>query len=317
MDPIDVRGLTKEYGSVRGADSVTFTVEEGEIFGFLGPNGAGKTTVIRTLLGLLKPTAGTAVVLGADVREESALVDAKRRIGYLPATLGFDGEVTGEAVLEYHAAVKGESRRDELLDVFTPPLDRPVREYSSGNRQMLGIVQAFMHDPDLVLMDEPTSGLDPLKQGQFNEFLRRERDRGTTIFFSSHVLSEVRRVCDRVGILRDGGLVELADVATLLEQGGKRVRVETAGDASGLLDLDGVVDGTSYAGGVQFLYTGEYNALLAELATHDVREIDVSEPPLEDVFMHYYGEDTGAPGRASGDDREETGASDQGGEADA
>jgi len=303
MDPIDVCDLTKEYGSVRGADAVSFAVEEGEIFGFLGPNGAGKTTVIRTLLGLLQPTAGTARVLGADVREESALVEAKRRIGYLPANLGFDGEVTGEAVLDYHASVKGDARRAELLDVFRPPLERPVREYSSGNRRMLGIVQAFMHDPDLVLMDEPTGGLDPLKQERFNEFVRRERDRGTTLFFSSHVLSEVRRVCDRVGILRDGRIVELADVEDLLARGGKRVRVETADDAAAaLLDLDGAVDGTTYADGVGFLYTGEYDTLLAELASLDVRGVEISEPPLEDVFMHYYGE-TGTDSAAGRGDR--------------
>jgi ABC-2 type transport system ATP-binding protein len=304
MDPIDVRGLTKEYDSVRGADAVSFTVEKGEIFGFLGPNGAGKTTVIRTLLGLLKPTAGTATVLGADIRDEGALVDAKRRIGYLPANLGFDGEVTGGAVLDYHASVKGGSRREELLDVFTPPLERPVREYSSGNRRMLGIVQAFMHGPELVFMDEPTAGLDPLKQERFNEFVRRERDRGTTVFFSSHVLSEVRRICDRVGILRDGRLVELADVEALLQQGGKRVRVETSDEAgTALLDLDGVAEGVTYAEGVQFLYTGDYNALLRELATHEVREIEIDEPPLEEVFMHYYGEDeTAAAGQGDGAD---------------
>lgn len=169
MVPIEVADLTKVYGDVRGVDDLSFTVEKGEIFGFLGPNGAGKTTTIRTLLGLLEPTAGTARVLGADVREEDALIDAKRRIGYVPANLGFDEKVTGNQILDYHGAVKGDRCRDDLLDIFTPPLERPVRDYSSGNKQMLGIVQAFMHDPDLVIMDEPTSGLNPLKQEQCNE----------------------------------------------------------------------------------------------------------------------------------------------------
>ncbi|WP_306054672.1 ABC transporter ATP-binding protein [Natronococcus wangiae] len=292
MAVIEVADLTKDYGSVLGVDSLSFTVEEGEVFGFLGPNGAGKTTTIRTLLGLLAPTSGTATVLGADVRDEAALLEAKRRVGYLPAHLGFDEDVTGERVLDYHASIKGDGRRDELLEIFTPPVDRPIREYSTGNERMLGIVQAFMHDPDLVIMDEPTAGLDPLKQEAFNEFVGAERERGTTIFFSSHVLSEVRRICDRVGILREGRLVGLEDVETLLDRGGKRVRVQTAdGASSGLTSLDGVIDVSTFADGVQFIYTGDYNTLLRKLASYDVREVEISEPPLEGVFMHYYGAD--------------------------
>ena len=197
---------------------------------------------------------------------------------------------TGEQILDYHASVKGKTRRDELLEVFTPPIERPIREYSTWNERMLGIVQAFMHDPDLVIMDEPTSGLDPLKQEEFNEFVRSERERGTTIFFSSHVLSEVRRVCDRVGILRDGQLVGLEDVETLLDRGGKRVRVQTAGEIdSTLTELDGVFDIGRFADGVQFIYAGDYNTLLHELTAHDLVDVEISEPPLEDVFMHYYG----------------------------
>ncbi|THE64254.1 ABC transporter ATP-binding protein [Salinadaptatus halalkaliphilus] len=290
MGVIELDGLTKDYGDVLANDDVSFTVETGEIFGYLGPNGAGKTTTIRTLLGLLEPTSGTATVLGADVHDEGALIDAKQRIGYLPAHLGFNEEVTGADVLDYHASVKGGDRRDELLNIFTPPVERPIREYSSGNKRMLGIIQAFMHDPELVIMDEPTSGLDPLKQEEFNEFVRNECERGKTLFFSSHVLSEVRRVCDRVGILRDGKLVGLEDIETLMDQGGKRVRLRTTDEArTELAALDGVSDVQTFADGIQFIYTGEYNTLLRELATHDVREIDISEPPLEDVFMHYYG----------------------------
>lgn len=295
MATIEVNDLTKYYGDVRGADSISFTVENGEIFGFLGPNGAGKTTTIRTLLGLLEPSSGTATVLGADIDDEDALIDAKRRIGYLPAHLGFNEEVTGAEVLDYHGSVKGDDRREELLDIFTPPVERPIREYSSGNKRMLGIVQAFMHDPELVIMDEPTSGLDPLKQEEFNEFARKERERGKTLFFSSHVLSEVRRICDRVGILRDGKLVGLEDVETLMGQGGMRVQLRTTDEArDDLIALNGVIDVETFADGIQFIYTGEYNALLQELATHDVREIKISEPPLEDIFLHYYGADGSA-----------------------
>ena len=292
MDTIVVDELTKDYGSVRGIDSLAFSVEDGEIFGFLGPNGAGKTTTIRTLLGLLSPTSGTATVLGADVRDEDALIEAKRRIGYLPAELGFNEEVTGERVLDYHASIKGDQRREELLELFTPPIERPIREYSTGNKRMLGIIQAFMHDPELVIMDEPTSGLDPLKQEEFNEFIRSERAHGTTIFFSSHMLSEVRRVCDRVGILRDGQLVGLADIDTLLDRGGRQVSVRTAdGDRSDFVALDGAFNVTTVGEEIRFTYAGNYNTLLRALATHDVLEVEISEPPLEDIFMHYYGSD--------------------------
>jgi len=307
--PLVVEGLTKEFGSVVANDDVSFAVDEGEVFGFLGPNGAGKSTTIRLLLGLLKPTSGTARVLGADIRDEDALTGVKGRIGYLPAHLGFDEEATGEAVLDYHGAMKGERRREELLDLFTPPIERPVREYSTGNKRMLGLVQAFMHDPDLVIMDEPTGGLDPLKQEAFNEFVRDERERGTTVFFSSHVLSEVRRVCDRVGILRAGSLVELEDVEALLHRSGKHVRVHASDAAvAAIADLDGVVDPERFAEGVQFIYAGDVNALLRELAAHDVRDVEIGEPPIEDVFAHYYGsEETGDEGDGSEETANESG----------
>ncbi|MEF8801227.1 MAG: ABC transporter ATP-binding protein [Halolamina sp.] len=292
---IDIENLSKHYGDVVANESLSFTVEEGEIFGYLGPNGAGKTTTIRTLLGLLNPTAGTAALLGADINDDAALLEAKRRIGYLPDDPEFNEEVTGERILEYHGSVKGDERREELLALFSPPLDRSVRTYSSGNKQMLGIVQAFMHDPDLVIMDEPTAGLDPLKQARFNEFLRAERDRGTTIFFSSHVLSEVRRVCDRVAILRNGELVALEEIDSLLRKGGKRVHVRSPDDTleAELRSIDDVIDISTAGEEIQFTYTGEYNRLLAQLTNYDIIDIDINEPPLEDVFMHYYSGSSG------------------------
>ncbi|WP_193309131.1 ABC transporter ATP-binding protein [Halorubrum halophilum] len=309
--PIVADGLTKDFGSVLANDDVSFAVNEGEVFGFLGPNGAGKSTTIRLLLGLLKPTAGTARVLGADIRDEAALTAAKRRIGYLPAHLGFSEAATGEAVLDYHGAMKGDSRREELLELFTPPIARPIREYSTGNRRMLGLVQAFMHDPDLVIMDEPTAGLDPLKQEAFNEFVRAERDRGTTVFFSSHVLSEVRRVCDRVGILRAGSLVELETVDALLHRSGKHVRVHASDAAvAEITALGGVVGPERFGGGVQFVYAGDLDALLDALAAHDVRDVEIGEPPIEDVFAHYYGSgESPAQGDREASDRRENGSS--------
>jgi ABC-2 type transport system ATP-binding protein len=291
MAVIEFDGLTKRFGETVAVEDLEFTIEEGEIFGYLGPNGAGKTTTLRTLLGFLNPTSGTATIFGRDVRNETALNEAKRRVGYLPGELEFDGDVTGETFLDYQAALKGDSRRGEMESLFDPPLERKIREYSSGNRQMLGLIQTFMHDPDLVIMDEPTSGLDPLKQHRLNEFLKAERDAGTTILFSSHVLGEVRRACDRVGIIRDGRIAALEDVQSLLRKGGKRVRVTTRDRLDPAdFDFDGVVDLDVFDDSAQFTFAGDYDRLLDHLQGYTLLDLDVEEPPIEDVFMHFYGE---------------------------
>jgi|AntDeeMetagen134_2_1112570.scaffolds.fasta_scaffold03667_2 ABC-2 type transport system ATP-binding protein len=332
MSAISIAGLTKDYGDVRANDDVTFDVETGEIFGYLGPNGAGKTTTIRTLMGFQSPTSGTATVLGADVIDEDALVEAKRRIGYLPANPAFDADATGRKVLDLHASLKGDPRRAELLDLFSVPLDRDVRGYSTGQRQKLGLVQAFMHDPDLLIMDEPTSGLDPLVQRTFNDFVRRERADGKTMFLSSHVLSEVRRVCDRIGIVRDGRIVEVASVADVLQRAGKVVHARLRGeldredvDLAGAHDLSvetvGRAGESSAAGGggapahvaatteVTFTYTGAFDDLVDYLDRYHVLELDVEEAPLERVFMRFY--DDGDPdGLAARGDATATASSD-------
>jgi ABC-2 type transport system ATP-binding protein len=292
MAVIDVRGLSKDYGDTLANDDLTFSVEEGEIFGYLGPNGAGKTTTIRQLLGFISPTRGTAEVLGADITDAEALREARRDVGYLPGELSFTESVTGRSFLEYQGKLKGTDRLEEMTDLFDPPLDRKIRTYSSGNRQMLGLIQTFMHDPDLVIMDEPTSGLDPLKQERLNSFLREERDAGTTIFFSSHVLAEVRRACDRVGIIREGELVALEDIDSLLRKGGKRVRLHTEDSLTAAdLDLAGVVDFEQVGTVTRFTFTGDYNALLARLSEYSLVDMEIEEPPLEEIFMHYYGDD--------------------------
>ena len=312
MSAIDVSNLTKRYGEVLANDDLSFSVEEGEIFGYLGPNGAGKTTTIRTLLGFQSPTDGMATVLDADVRDEDALVEARRRVGYLPANPAFDEDATGSDILDLHASVKGDERREELLSIFDPPVDRKVRTYSTGNVQKLAIVQAFMHEPNLVIADEPTSGLDPLMQQEFNEFVREERSRGTTIFFSSHVLSEVRQICDRVAILREGRLVTVESVEELLDRSGKFVRLRAAGSVDpdalaveGTHDVEvsaietdgalGVESSTQVANGGEviseatFTYTGDVNDLVERLGTLPLLDLDIEEAPLEEVFMRFYG----------------------------
>ena len=346
MSVIDVSGLTKHYGEVRAIQGVDFTVEAGEVFGFLGPNGAGKTTTIRTMLGLLNPTAGRATVLGADSTDEPAMIDAKRSIGYLPANPAFDDGSTGREILDLHGSIKGDDRRKELLDLFEPPLDRAVREYSSGNKQKLGIVQAFMHDPELVIMDEPTSGLDPLMQQRFNEFVRAEREQGVTVFFSSHVLSEVRRVCDRVAILRGGKLVTTETIESLLDRSGKFVHARIAGHiesaafdgkavhgfertriedrAEELLAATDLESDADVVTEVRFTYTGDINDLVADLASYSFVDLDVEEAPLEEIFMRFYGANESGDRTASGEPSgavpaggEPSGAASAGGDEDA
>jgi ABC-2 type transport system ATP-binding protein len=302
MGVIEATGLTKYYGETRGVEDLTFSVEQGEVFGFLGPNGAGKTTAIRALMGFQAPTGGSAQVLGHSITDERAMQEARADIGYLPSNPGLDETVTGRRLLEYYGSLRGDERSEELLELFTPPLDRTIGEYSTGNKQMLALILAFMHDPELIIMDEPTSGLDPLKQERLYEFIHRERERGVTFFFSSHILSEVRKVCSRVGIIRDGKLVELEDIQTLLHRSGKTitVRLADAVDVDGF-DLDGVHDvsrsvqprheAAGQATTLSFTYTGDYNSLLSTLSKFQILDLEIEEAPLEDVFMRFYGGD--------------------------
>jgi len=316
MSAITVSELTKNYDGVMANDGVSFEVAEGEIFGYLGPNGAGKTTTIRTLMGFQSPTSGTATLLDADVHDEAAMVEAKERVGYLPSTPGFDETATGREVLDLHTSLKGDSRRAELLEMFDVPIERTIRGYSTGQKQKLGLVQAFMHDPDVVVMDEPTAGLDPLVQQRFNEFVREEKRTGMTIFLSSHVLSEVRRVCDRIGIIRDGRMVTVENVEDLLHRSGKFVRVRVAADiARETIDLDGIHDlsirnvddsytESAVAAGtgttvdtvteLTFTYTSDFDSLIDFVDEYRVLELDVEEAPLEQVFMEFYGGESAA-----------------------
>ncbi|MWV40768.1 ABC transporter ATP-binding protein [Natrialba sp. INN-245] len=293
MSAIRIDDLTKRYGEVVANDGISFDVDSGEIFGYLGPNGAGKTTTIRLLLGLIKPTSGTATILGTDIRDRRALTERKADVGYLPDSIGVEERLTGRQVLDYFARMRGDERRDELLELFYPPLEKPVETYSHGNRRMLGIVQAFMHDPEIAILDEPTSGLDPLKQDRLHQFLERERDAGKTIFFSSHVLSEVQRVCDRVGIIREGELVALEDIDALLERSGKRVWVHLAEPVDeARFATDEMIDLEIVDSAVQFTYTGEYNALIDHLGEFDIANVEITDPQLDEIFKHYYGEGT-------------------------
>ncbi|WP_418282213.1 ABC transporter ATP-binding protein [Halorubrum sp. DTA98] len=292
FDQIVVDGLTKRYGDFLAVDDVSFRVGAGEVFGFLGPNGAGKSTVIRAMLGFLRSDADRIELLGLDARTESELIEAKRRIGYISAEGSFHEGRTGTEILDYFEAVRGGSRRAELSELFTPPLAKPVGEYSTGNKKKLAFILAFMHDPDLVVMDEPTSGLDPLMQRTVYEFVREECADGTTIFFSSHVLGEVQKIADRVGIIRNGEMVAVEDIRTLMRKSGKVVTAEAEGGFDPAdFEFDGAervdVDGTT----MELVVTHDYDRLLTRLAAYDIVDVTIRETTLEDVFLHFYRDD--------------------------
>ena len=290
---IELEGLTKYYGDVRGVEDLSFEVDAGEIFGFLGPNGAGKSTTIRLLLGLLKPTAGSARLLGRDVTDRRALLEAKARIGHIPDDVTFYERLTGERILDFFASLRGDDRREELLERFPVPAERPVGDYSSGNRQKLAIVQAFMHDPDFLVMDEPTTGLDPLLQNEFYALLEEERDRGVSVFFSSHILSEVRRVCDRVAIIREGHLVALENIHALLEKSGMVATATLAESPDpGVFEMAGVSQVGLEDGTYTIILSGNYDGLIERLADYHVESLSIRETSLEDVFMHFYDDGT-------------------------
>jgi ABC-2 type transport system ATP-binding protein len=285
---IEIEGLVKDYGDVRALDGVDLEVRQGEVFGFIGPNGAGKSTTIRILLDLLRPSAGTVRVLGEDPHAGGP--EQRARLGYLPGELLLDGTATARALLGHLAKVRGgrgAERIAPLAERFLLDLDRPVRTLSKGNKQKVGVVQALMHRPELALLDEPTSGLDPLLQQEFLTLIREERAAGTTVFLSSHVLSEVEGVADRVALVRDGRIAIIDDVAALRAAAGQRVDVTLEGGASvGMLPgLDeAVVDGPRIRG----VWRGAPGPLLAALAGLPVVRCELRERDLEELVIDAY-----------------------------
>jgi beta-exotoxin I transport system ATP-binding protein len=287
---IETERLTKLYPGGHGIAEVTMTVATGEVFGFLGPNGAGKTTTIRTLLDLIHPTAGTARLLGLDSRRESVAI--RRRVGNLPGDFGFGRETTGRRALDLMARLRdaGTDRAGDLAERFRADLDRPLGELSRGNRQKVGLILATFHRPDLLILDEPTGGLDPMMQEEFLALVGEERERGATVFLSSHELDEVERICDRVGIVRAGQLIAVERVPDLLGRARRKVTVRLAdpGGLEALRRLPGIVDVESVDGGVSFRFAGDLDPVVKALAAHHVTDLEISRPTLEEVFLGYY-----------------------------
>ncbi|MBQ2062620.1 MAG: ABC transporter ATP-binding protein [Oscillospiraceae bacterium] len=286
MKAIETKGLTKFYGKARGIEDVDLTVEEGEIFGFIGPNGAGKSTTIRTLLGLIQKTGGSASVLGMDIEKDHEQI--LREVGYLPSEASFYSGMRVREVLEFSAKLRKKDCREEakiLAERLELDMNRKVGELSLGNRKKVGIVAAMQHRPRLYILDEPTSGLDPLIQREFFALLKERNSEGATVFLSSHVLPEIGRYCRRAGILREGRLIKEESVDKLTGTGVKRVVLH---GASALPDIDGMRDVQLTAAGASFLYSGRADALIRALSSLSFEDITLTDPDIEDVFMHYY-----------------------------
>ena len=289
MDAIQTKGLTKYYGKARGIIELDLTVAEGEFFGFIGPNGAGKSTTIRSLLGLIAPTGGEARILGMDVRKDREKILAQ--VGYLPSEAVFYSGMRVKDVLKLSADMRKTDCREEaarLCQRLQLDENRKVEELSFGNRKKVAIVCALQHRPKLLILDEPTSGLDPLMQREFFEILQERNREGTTVFLSSHVLSEIQNHCRRAAIIREGRLIACDTVDALSQTNAKRVAVQGSVDLNG---LSGVRDKQQTAEGVSFLYSGDMGGLIHALSVGKVRDLTISEPDLEEIFMHYYEKD--------------------------
>jgi ABC-2 type transport system ATP-binding protein len=288
---IQTRGLTKDYGGGRGLFDLDLEVAEGEVFGYLGPNGAGKSTTIRLLMGLIHATRGTAEIFGLDSFRQA--VEVKRLVGYMPGELPQFGGLRGRDIAGHFGELRGgvdQARVRAISERFDLDLGLKFREYSTGNKRKLGILLAFMHQPRLLVLDEPTSGLDPLNQQEFFKLVQEARTGGATVFLSSHVLSEVEHVCQRVGIIRHGKVVKVARLEELHEMHVRRVEVEFAGEAQPQVfrDLPGVEDVQSNHHRVTFTVRGSFEPVADALSGHQVVNLASHEPSLEEVFLTYY-----------------------------
>jgi ABC-2 type transport system ATP-binding protein len=305
---IEVDHLSKNYGSKRGIIDVCFQVEEGEIFGFLGPNGAGKTTTIRLLMALLRADSGTARIAGMDVWQQS--VEIKKMVGYLPAELALDPSLTGGQILEYFGHLRGGVDQGYLKQLiarldFDPT--RKFRQYSSGNKRKIGIIQAFMHRPRLLVLDEPTNGLDPLNQQEFDRMVKEVRGEGRTVFLSSHILAEVEQTCSRVAIIRGGQLARVSGVAELKDIKRHEVTITFTGavPAETFKTLPGVEGVESLGDGhtLRLTVSGDQDAIVKAAAQYPVVLMTSKEPSLEEIFLRFYEGDgvAAGPSQTSGE----------------
>ncbi len=292
---IQTRKLTKSYGKARGIIEVDLSVKKGEVFGFLGPNGAGKSTTIRTLLDYIRPTSGSSLVNGMDPTKEGARV--RRSVGYLPSDFGTYRSMTARDYLKTLLAMMrhtGPNRIEELSERMQLDLSRKIKDFSRGNRQKVGVISAFMHEPDLVILDEPTTGLDPLMQQEFYKIVLEEKEKGRTVFLSSHILAEVEYICDRVGIIKEGKLIVVERMSAFKSKTGKIMNVEfdRPVDLKTFSSIPGVTNLKKGQGNViVMIVASDIDAVIKEIAMHTVVDLTYDEVSLEDLFLKYYGKE--------------------------
>jgi ABC-2 type transport system ATP-binding protein len=285
---IKIKNLTKYYGKSRGVEDLTFEVNEGEIFGFLGPNGAGKTTTISCIMDFIRPTSGSINVLGMDSTRDS--VNIKKRVGFLAGDVSLYEKMSGKEHLKYIESFRGKSPIvKELIKKFEFNPNVKVKNLSKGNKQKLALILALMHKPKILIMDEPTSGLDPLLQNEVYKILENMRKDGSTIFFSSHIISEVERIADRVGIIRNGKLSNIETIEDLSKKKIRNIEIRLNGqyDISDF-KVDGVKSIEKINGGISLKFAGDINPLIRKLSSYDVGDIEISHASLEDIFLEFY-----------------------------
>ncbi|WP_456274876.1 ABC transporter ATP-binding protein [Bacillus sp. AK031] len=289
MNVIEIKGLTKQYRKGRGIEDVSFSVREGEIFGFIGPNGAGKSTTIRTLLNFIHPTNGFASLFGKDIVSESR--EIRKHVGFLPSEVHYYDDMKAIDILLYSAKFyqyKNTKRIYELAERLQLDLQKKIEDLSFGNRKKVGIIQAILHEPKLLILDEPTGGLDPLMQHIFFDLLKEENEKGATIFFSSHILSEVQKMCDRVAIIKEGRLVKVERIETLTKNNLKKIHMLVDNPTEMKFDFEGIVDIQQTGKDIHLLFSGDVKKLMYHLYGLDLKDLTIEEPSLEEVFMHFY-----------------------------
>lgn len=285
---IETNNLTKNYGKARGIIDVDLSINQGEIFGFIGPNGAGKSTTIRTLLSLIYKTSGEAKIFGMDCHIDR--VKILQEVGYLPSEVFYYENMKAIDLLKYSASFYGKDcskKTRELASALELDLNKKIEDMSLGNKKKVGIVQGLLHSPKLIILDEPTSGLDPLMQRTFFDLILEENKRGATVLFSSHILSEVQRICDRVAIIKEGRIISTQVISELQQNAYKRVNFTLAKPLLNFY-IEGATDVRIEGNAVSLLFKGDLNALLWEITKGTLTNIDIAEPTLEEIFMHYY-----------------------------